>query len=125
MATHPRRQLVDTLTPLVPSTWRVIPAQRTFDSDNRTTLIVKQDGHDKPAGAVRAAVQVRFTLTLASRFIDPEKAEDDLDATVPQLLAILDSLHGITWSTTTKVAVDDTHLGYDITVQIATKKESL
>lgn len=126
MATsHPRKQLADLLKSLVPSTWVIIPEQRNFDTPTATTVIVKQSEVSRLSAAQLASRQIGFTLTLVSKQTTIARAEDDLDATLPKLLDILDGIRNLGWTTATKVAVDDKHIGYDIPITILAKKENL
>lgn len=123
---HPRKQLADFLTEQLPKSWRVIPEQRTFDPQNKTCVIVKQQTIARNPAAPIGVRTVGFVLTLVSRFTsEVEQIEDDLDARLPELLAVLDGAPGIQWSTATKVLVFDTYLGYDIPVEVGTAKENL
>lgn len=124
-ATHPRKQLAEELTAALPDTWRVIPEQRSVDPQNRNVVIVKQQTLTKNPAAPNASRIIRFTLTLVSRYVDIEKAEDDLDITLPILLAAIDGIQNLRWEEAEKVAIDDTRLGYDVTVYAPTNKENL
>lgn len=121
---HPRKQLAEVLKARLPKSWRIIPEQRSFDDVGKTTVVIKQTTISKLPAAPIGMRSVAFTLTLVSRFTSIAAAEDDLDELVPDLLDHLEAL-GIKWSTATKVAVDENYLGYDITVEINTKKENL
>jgi hypothetical protein len=124
-AGHPRKKLAEELTEALPDTWRIIPEQRNVDPQNRTVVVVKQRTLVKNPAAPNASRLVGFTLTLISRYVDTEKAEDDLDVTLPVLLAAIDGIPNLRWDEAEKVAIDDTRLGYDVTVQAPTKKENL
>lgn len=127
MATgHPRKQLADYLSEHLPKSWRVIPEQRTYDYANKTTVVVKQSGLARAVAAPIGIRTVEFTLTVVSRFkSDMGSMEDDLDARVPEFLDVIEAAPGLKWTTATKVLVDELYLGYDIAVEVNTKKENL
>lgn len=125
MAAHPRAELAKLLADNLPKSWRVVPAQRTIDPANRTTVIVKQSTIIKTPEAPAGARSIGFVLTIVSRFTDPSLAEDDLDSTVPDFLAVVDRIRNTRWTTATKVAVDEKHLGYDVEVTVVKMKGSL
>lgn len=119
---HPRKQLAGLLTTALPATWRVVAAKRSIDPPVKTTVVVKQLGVDKPPQLPRGARTIRFVLTLISRHTDPDKAEDDLDSALPDLLDVLDQVRNLTWTSSDYVLVDDKYLGVDVQVTTATKK---
>lgn len=121
---HPRKQLAETLRPLLPSSWRVVDSERSLDRNDRTTVIVRQREITKNPAAPKASRIVQFVLTIVSRYVGPDNAEDDLDSTVPTLLNTLDGVDGLRWDTAEKVEVGDSRLGYDITVYVTTTKEA-
>lgn len=122
---HPRRQLAELLEQKLPKTWAVIPAPRNFDTLTRTTVRVTQGVTSRTPAAPIGVRTIEFTVTVVSRYkTDSERAWDDLDSAYPTVLAVLDA-HGIKWTTATPVIVDDTYFGYDIAVEINTKKENL
>lgn len=123
---HPRTQLAAALRDLIPKTWDVITSERNFDAKNRTVVILKQSTVARAPGAPIGARTIGFTITLTSRFTtDLDRAEDDLDGTLPKLLGYIESIPNLKWTTATKVSVNDTYLGYDIPVEIPLKKENL
>jgi len=115
-----REQLIDVLTPLMPADWRLIKYQRNIDRIDRLTLIVKQQTIEKLPQAPAGALVTSFTLTLVAPYTDPTKAEDALDAGVMDLLLGLGRMNQTSWSTASKVLVEDTYLGYDVSIKIST-----
>jgi hypothetical protein len=122
---HPRKELVEALQGAVPASWRVVPSKRTLDLPNRTTVVVKQLAIVKTPEAPRGARSIEFVLTLVSRYLDADKAEDDLDSTTPDFLAILDQIRNLRWERAEQVVVEEKYLGVDVTVSVVTKKGQL
>ena len=123
---HPRRQLAELLEQNLPKTWAIIPAPRALAALTRTTVRITQGTTTRTPAAPIGVRTLEFTVTVISRYkTDPERAWDDLDGAYPTVLNVLEA-HGIKWTTATPVVVqDNTYFGYDIAVEINTKKENL
>lgn len=87
--TTPRQQLVDAITPLLPTTWKLIPYQRNVDTVNVPTVMIKQATIAPLPQAPLGALTVDYVATLISPHTDVEKAEAQLDDDAITLLDIL------------------------------------
>lgn len=115
MAKSIRKQLADKLAPLLPGV-KIVPASRNLDNLTQPVLQLSLRElsrlKDAPIGAHRAD----FIVTIVTPITTPQRAEDDLDALVADLVAGIDSLDGIGWETATKVTYADRYLAYDVVV---------
>ena len=121
MAISVRKQLADALTPHLPGV-RIIPNNRNVDVPDRKfcqiTLMEIEWLQQAPIGRHRAT----FTVTVVTPLTTPQKAEDDLDTLVGELLHALDQIDWLDWETAKKVVYGDRHLAYDVTVHAVTVK---
>ena len=108
----------------IPADWRVIPSQRSFDSIDGPTIILKQLKLANTQGAHRGSYTYTYVLTLIVPGEDMERVEADLDEHVEGLWQILDGLSNISPQDAEKVSVKDLYLGYDITTEILAQKVS-
>ena len=122
MTSH-RAQLAAALKPHLPDTWRIVPAQRNVDFGNKVTLLVKQRSYVRLAQAPASHLTIEFVLTLVSKHQDIDRAEDELDELLPDLLPLLETSK-MRWESATKVEVDGNRLGYDIILHLVTPKET-
>lgn len=119
-----REGLAETLKPMLPKGWNLIPYQDNTDTLSDVTVMLKQTSLTKFPGAPLGSYLSEFIVTVVDPTIDPAKAEDRLDDEVHELLAALDGINNTLWSRAEKVLFNETHLAWDITVQVVTRKES-
>lgn len=117
-----RSALVDGLRPLLPRGWKLVPYRTTTDDINQVTVWVKLETIGKLTEAPASGyLLVTFTVTVASTKASFTEADRDLDGRVIDLFDAIDSLPMIRRAEAKAVAVSDTHLGYDITVELVTQ----
>lgn len=118
-----RQYLDGELTPLLPAGWTLIPNQRMPETISVTTVVLKllkiEPLPEAPIGSLKNTV----TITVADPHTDQAKAEDALDESVLTLTTALDGHKNIIWKDADKVLVNDTYLGWDISVEVITEKE--
>lgn len=119
-----RDQLVEWLTAALPAGWKLINSERNFDVLVQTAVIIKQDTIAKLPQAPRGAWTVSYTLTIADPHKKFEDAEIALDEDVLELFEILDLMDNVYPSTAKKVVVNDSYLGYDVTVAVITQRKT-
>lgn len=132
MAPRKRRQrsgirsvLVDGLKPLLPRDWKLMPYRTTTDDINQVTVWVKLRSLEKLAEAPASGYMVAsFVVTVATPKAALAEADADLDDRVVELVHALDALQMVRRSSAEQVAVSDTHLGFDITVEVFTRPET-
>ncbi len=121
MAKSIRKQLADQLEPLLPGV-KIVPASRNLDTLTQPVLQLSLRElsrlKDAPIGAHRA----EFIVTIITPITTPQRAEDDLDSLVADLIYGIDQIDGIGWETATKVTYSERHLAYDVVVFAAATK---
>lgn len=121
VAVSVRKQLQDALTPHLPG-YKVIPNSRNVDVPDarfvQLSLMEIEKLPEAPAGAHLAT----FTVTVVTALTTPNKAEDDLDAAVADLLHAIDGIDWLDWENARKVLYGERHLAYDVTVKAVTEK---
>lgn len=95
--------------------WRIVPSMRTIDNPDRITVIVKQSGAQPLPAAPRSWLLFELTLTLIGTHLDMERAEDQLDAELLNLIGALRTIEGVDFRDAKAVAWGD-RLAYDVTV---------
>ncbi len=121
MAKSIRKQLEDALTPHLPG-YRVIPNSRNVDVPDARFVQISLMEIIKLPEAPAGAHLAQFTVTVVTPLTTPNKAEDDLDAAVGDLLHALDEIGWLDWEVAKKVLYGDRHLAYDVTVNAVTEK---
>jgi len=117
----PRDALAAALKPLLPRTWKIVPAVTPTDVLSTTVVVLKQLAITPLPVAPRDCHGIEFVVTIWSPLADPINAERDLDDSVNALIHAIDAA-GIGWDRATKVQ-DDNRLGYDIPITISSTKE--
>lgn len=125
MSDSVRTWLDTNLAPLFPEGWRWVPYQRNTDSLDAVTVQWKQSRILPLSEAPMGVLRVEGTVTVMSPRTDVERAEEELDEAIVDLLAAIDALAGLAWTEATKVVVNDGgNFGWDISVwTTATKNE--
>lgn len=123
MSANVRDYLKTELTPLIPSTWRIIPEQRMPDTITKTTVVLKHLRITRLPAAPIGSLDNSVVITIADPHKETAAAENALDDNVLELVTAIDGHDNISWSLAEKVNVNDTYLGWDITVAVTTQKE--
>lgn len=124
MSVSVRTFLETELKPLLPAGWRIIPNQRIPETIDRVTVFFAVTRIESLPEAPLGSLKNYVTVTVASPHQDQVKAENALDANVLKLCTALDGHKSIRWTGADKVLVKDPYIGWDITVEITTEKES-
>ena len=117
-----RHQLAAAITPHLPG-YRIIPNSRNVDVPDQRFVQIALHELTRLPEAPEGAMRAEFVVTVVTPLTTPQKAEDDLDHAVGDLLRALDALPWVKWERATKVAYGDRHLGYDVTVYATTESE--
>lgn len=121
MATSIRKQLADALAPHLPGV-RIIPNNRNVDVPDRPFTQISLMEIDRLPEAPIGAHRATFTVTVVTALTTPQKAEDDLDALVGDLVYAIDQIDWLDWEVAKKVVYGERHLAYDVTVHAVTTK---
>lgn len=124
MSVSVRQFLEAQLTPLLPTTWRIIPNQRLPETIDRVTVFFSVTRIESLAEAPIGSLKNFVTITVASPNKDVVRAENALDKNVLTLCTALDGHKNIRWTGADKVLVKDPYWGWDIHTEITTEKES-
>lgn len=124
MSASVRDYLDGELTPLLPATWKLIPNQRMPETIDGITVVLKHLKIERLPEAPIGSLKNSVTITVADPHQDQVTAEDALDDSVLTLITALDGHSNILWTGADKVLVNNTYLGWDITVEVNTEKES-
>ncbi|GLK17741.1 hypothetical protein [Herbiconiux flava] len=121
--TQARALIVDTLTELLPD-HKIVRVQRDPGVIERPTIVIKQSSIIPEPSAPLAWLRVSFVITIVTELTDPERAEDALDALVPDLIRRLETVPALEFESAVKVSYGpDENFAYDLTVQTITPKE--
>lgn len=123
MSADLREYLVDGLTPLLPSEWKMIGFQRTPAKFDQVIVVLKFTEFEPMPQAPIGSLMNDVVLTVASPHTDIEKAETELDDAVRALCMALDALDAVQFTGARKASVTDNTLGWDITLAVRTDKE--
>jgi len=116
-----RKQLQEALEPYLPG-FKVIPNSRNVDVPDRPFVQLTLMEIVKLPAAPLGRHEANFTVTVVTPLTTPNKAEDDLDAAVGDLVNAIDAIEWLDWETAKKVLYGDRHLAYDVTVKAVTTK---
>ena len=119
-----RTQLMATLVPLLPRTWRVVPVERNIDPPDRVTIVLKQGEIERAPTAPLGKYAISYVVTVVSPAQTIDRAEIELDDAVLETFNILTGVPWINPSKATKVLFQGQYLAYDIACSIETKKGS-
>lgn len=123
MSSNVRDYLKTEITPLLPATWSIIPNQKIPETISKITVVLKHLRILPLAEASIGSLRHHVTVTVADPHGDQVLAENALDNAVLELLTALDGHSKIVWTDATKVLVNDTYLGWDISLEVITQKE--
>lgn len=120
-----RALLVSYLAPLEDLTppVRVIPYARQVSPPDRPTVLVRFDGVAPATGAGARRVRTyRFALLCVPGKVRAEAAEDEADALLEDVLAVLDDSPQVSWSTADRGLYEDTEIpSHEVTITLPLK----
>lgn len=120
MSDSPRVELQKLLQPLVPKEWTLILSERTADQHGTILRLQAAKIRRHPVGGTGVHL-IDFTATVTVDGEDLERAEDQLDDELTELVQALDTA-GIGWDEWSK-AIYDGHLGYQSNISLVAQKE--
>lgn len=117
-----RNELRDRLRPVIPARYVLRPNGLALETITKPVLQIKQLGIRPAEEGGTGQLKVEMVLTMVSPLTSPQKAEDELDDDVVEMLAALDTIGWLTWTRADKrtTGPDDRYLAYDITTEITT-----
>lgn len=118
-----RNWLAEQLTPLLPSGWKIAPGMGIPTTIDRTWVAIKNLRIAPFAEAPKGHLTNFTTVTVASKFTDQAKATDVVDDQVLELVMDLLTIEGLTFIDANKVLVNDTYIGWDISLSIISRKK--
>lgn len=121
-----RDELVAKLNELEALNVKVIPYARVLDNLERVTLLVRVD-EVRNSTVARGWRDFDVTLILATPRTDPTgPADDELDASLEDVLDVLDSKDaadlGVRWSRATRATLDGNFPAYEIASTVTTER---
>ena len=118
-----REWLTANLAPLLPAGFKWVDNERVVDVTEAVTAQWRQRRIAPLPEAPLSYLGVEGVLAISSPRSDIERAEDDLDDAVLELVAAIQSLQGVRFTEATKVAADEQRLGYDLQITVITNKK--
>lgn len=103
---------------LVPDTWDVKPGLATPGTLSQTTLYIEYKTIERLAEAPQSGLTCTFEATVATQLTDLAKGEDDVDASVVELLVGLNRHEQITWTLAEKKSIAGANLGWALTLKV-------
>jgi len=118
-----RSWLAEQLKPLLPEGWRLLEVSSLPDTLSTVTVVLKHLGMRPLAEAPKGHLLNEVVVTIADPHGNLDKADDELDNNVLDLVHALDSVKKIIFTEAKKVLVDERWLGWDITCSTITRKK--
>jgi hypothetical protein len=119
-----RQQLVAALKPHLPPKWKLVEYSRNLDVLDRPTVMVHASKIERAPQAPLSAYLTTCTVSVFDPQDDPARAQGSLDDEVLELIAALDQIGFINWTEAEATQLrQDGPLGWDITLEVLTKKE--
>lgn len=116
-----RTELRDLLTNRLPE-WDVRADLRGVDAPEAAPIVLVETSRFTP-GPARGRRTVELTVYLLTPLTDPETVDDDLEARLAELLAVLEHLDPIAWTEATRGVYDERLHCYTVTVTAPARKD--
>ena len=113
-----RSALVSLLEEHLPSAWRLEPYRRKADAIKATTVYLKLGSVERIPEAPMSGHVASFTVTVADPATDWAQADAALDDNVIELVMLLNRADAVKAARAEAVVVNDTYLGFDISVEV-------
>ncbi len=119
-----RAEVAALLKPYLPKSWVVVDSHRTVDEQTAPVLRIIQQGIARHPVAPNSKHLVRMTLRLSVAGVALDRAEDRLDAELPDLFLALEKVEGtVSWvGEATKTLGQEDGLNYDVEVTVTANK---
>lgn len=121
--TSARTYLAETLAPLLPKGWQIVPYADNLDTLSRPVVMLQQKRITPSTYAPLGRHSVEFSVILLNPSTDIRKAEEDLDEQVDLLLYALEDLPTLVWTNAERAVFDNNH-GWDITLTLDTTRKN-
>jgi hypothetical protein len=117
-----REDLAAFLTSSLPAGWKIVSSTRNIDVSDQIIVQIKHQKMKRLQYAPIGHMEHELTITISSPMLDRDRAEDELDVGVVELVTHLDTLSSLGWTEATKAVVDDQQrIGWDVTVQLLSR----
>lgn len=121
--TNARTYLAETLRPLLPKGWQIVPYADTVDALSRPVVMLQQKRITPSASAPLGRHSVEFSVILLTPGTNLDRIEDDLDEQVDLLLYALEDLPTLVWTSAERAVFDNAH-GWEISITLDTLRKS-
>lgn len=121
-APSPRNVLAELLAP-VTAGMKTIRSYAGLERLEQPVMIIKQNRIEPHPALPTNSHLIGFVVTIASPYADVDRAEDQLDGLVNDLIHAIDDTDSIMWTSADRTQVQDQFHAYDINVQLISKKE--
>ncbi|MCS6563433.1 hypothetical protein [Curtobacterium poinsettiae] len=115
-----RGWITETVKPLLPNRWALVPYLADIDAPSVPTVAVKLQSIVPLPQAPKGTVSVSYVFTVIEPHTDAGTADRALDDDLLTFIAAISNNPSLAWTDATAVAFDDVHLAYDVTVQAVT-----
>ncbi|MBF4565398.1 hypothetical protein [Plantibacter sp. VKM Ac-2876] len=120
----PRQYLADTIKPLLPKRWNLVPYQApSLDKLAVPTVVISTKSFTPTPTAPRSSLTHTFTVTVIDPATDNEKAEEALEDEVMELVYALEQLDSLVWENAERVQWADRLMAWDITLTLITTRK--
>ena len=120
--TSARTYLAETLKPLLPKGWQIVPYADNLDVLSRPVVMIQQKRITPASFAPLGHHVVEFSVIILDPAQDIRAAENSLDEEVDLLLYAFEDIETLAW-TSAERAVFDTNHGWDITLTVITERK--
>jgi len=124
--TRYRGWVMQSLKPLLPRGWDLIPYSRTPESIEKTTVLVGLQNITRLPEAPMSSHVTEYVVTVVSPASDLAQADADLDDDIADLLHAIDNARDdkgfpvLAWTRAERRVYGDFNLAFDITVSVIT-----
>lgn len=122
--TSPRQYLADTVKPLLPARWKVVPFQVDLDVLQAPTVVISTKSFVPTPTAPRSSLTHTFTVTVLDPATDNKGAEEALEAEVMELVYALEQLDSLVWESAERVMWNSKYMGWDIQLTLITSRKA-
>ena len=120
-------QIAAALKPLVPASWRIIGVERDLDELEAgvVSVVIKLDSIRRiPEAPNSGRYRAGWTVTVVQPNADPERADPAIFDACLELVAALDGITWLAWTTAQKT-LESGRFAFDITVETITTREDI
>jgi hypothetical protein len=118
-----RRWVLEELKPILPKDWRLVPYAADVDAPSVPTVLIKLQSVAPLPGAPLGHLNATYVVTIVEPQTDAGTADRNLDDELLTLLHALDGVQNLIFSQAERVAFDDVHMAYDVSLTVITSKD--